>query len=593
MNYLKVRSKMILISVGVIVLVIFSVVYSSRCMGQIREKAVSDMEEDIRHNYDENIKNQINVAVSVLETFYQKAKNEECTLEEAKTMAADEIREMRYGEDGYFWVDQSDGLSIVLLGNDAEGTNRMETKDVNGYQMVKEIIRVAVEDGGGYVDYAFPREESKESYPKRSYSEYFEPFDWVIGTGNYTDSIDDEVTKINQEFIAFARTRELKFLIICMTFTLLFTAAIIAVSINIIRPLKAVEKNLGGLSKGDFSTSMDSKYLKRRDDFGVLARAIEQMRSNVGFLIGEVKKGSDNIAGMVGHMSSNMGELNAEIEDVSATTEELAASMEETAATTDEMNTMTKEIKTASKSIAFHASEGAKQADEIHRRAERAKEQAVSNREHVRVNKDTIKSSLVQALEDAKVVEQITVLAESIMGITSQTNLLALNASIEAARAGEAGRGFSVVAEEIRKLAEQSRENVENIQKVTGDVRGAFSHLKEDSKRLLDFVEQDIDESFDLFDKMSEEYDQDATQISGLVSDFSATSQQLLASISNMIESLDSINIATGEGAEGTTNIANKSVIVTEKAEAVAKDTRGTEETVHILQNNVAKFSFR
>ena len=71
----------------------------------------------------------------------------------------------------------------------------MDTKDADGYEMVKEIIRVAVEDGGGYTDYVFPKEGETEASPKRSYSEYFEPFDWVVGTGNYTDYIDDDIGK--------------------------------------------------------------------------------------------------------------------------------------------------------------------------------------------------------------------------------------------------------------------------------------------------------------------------------------------------------------------------------------------------------------
>lgn len=84
------------------------------------------------------------------------------TLDEAKKIAADEIRQMRYGNGGYFWVDQSDGKNIVLLGSSTEGTNRMNTKDADGYQMVKEIIRVAVQDGGGYTDYVFPKEGETE-----------------------------------------------------------------------------------------------------------------------------------------------------------------------------------------------------------------------------------------------------------------------------------------------------------------------------------------------------------------------------------------------------------------------------------------------
>ena len=152
-----------------------------------------------------------------------------------------------------------------------------------------------------------------------------------------------------------------------------------------------------------------------------------------------------------------------------------------------------------------------------------------------------IRSSLQKALEDAKVVEKIGILADSILNITGQTNLLALNASIEAARAGDAGRGFAVVAEEIRVLAEQSQEAVANIQAVTENVSSAVGNLAKDSNRLLDYVDQDVVESFALFEKMADDYNADATKINELVSDFSATSEELLASINSISEAIDGI----------------------------------------------------
>ena len=87
---------------------------------------------------------------------------------------------------------------MVLLGSATEGTKRMETKDADGYQMVKEIIRVGQESDGGYTDYVFPKEGETESSPKRSYSRAFEPFGWVVGTGNYIDYIDETVEKETQ-----------------------------------------------------------------------------------------------------------------------------------------------------------------------------------------------------------------------------------------------------------------------------------------------------------------------------------------------------------------------------------------------------------
>ena len=193
-------------------------------------------------------------------------------------------------------------------------------------------------------------------------------------------------------------------------------------------------------------------------------------------------------------------------------------------------------------------------------------------------------------MEDAKVVEQISVLAESIMGITEQTNLLSLNASIEAARAGDAGRGFAVVADEIRNLAEESKKNVENIQEVTEKVGNAVANLKRDSERLLQFVETDVESSFDLFDTMADEYNNDATDINDLVSDFSATSEELLASISNILDSVDSISQATTESASGTTNIANKTVNVASQSGTVSDHSKEAEQAVMVLNQGVQKF---
>ena len=156
---------------------------------------------------------------------------------------------------------------------------------------------------------------------------------------------------------------------------------------------------------------------------------------------------------------------------------------------------MTQQIEEAAREIAIRAQDGATEAEEIHQRATQTKDETVANRMKVKQMLSEIRQGLEKALEDAKVVEQIGVLADSILAITGQTNLLALNASIEAARAGEAGKGFAVVAEEIRVLAEQSKDAVANIQSVTENVNHAVKNLTCDSNRLLDFVDTDIVES--------------------------------------------------------------------------------------------------
>ena len=124
---------------------------------------------------------------------YAKYEAGEYTEEEAKKMSADLIRGISYGENGYFWVDTLEGDCIVLLGKDTEGTNRYDAADVNGFKMIQAIIAAAQEEGGGYVDYYFPKQGEEEASPKRSYSLVFEPYGWVVGTGNYTDYIDTEI----------------------------------------------------------------------------------------------------------------------------------------------------------------------------------------------------------------------------------------------------------------------------------------------------------------------------------------------------------------------------------------------------------------
>lgn len=161
MKNMKVRTKLNLILVLVILLVALGGTVSVKDMEDVKDKALETMEASSRQSYDDSIKEQVEVVISLLSEINDAYKAGTYTLDEAKKIAADEVRQMRYGEAGYFWIDQSDGTNVVLLGSDTEGTNRMETKDAKGYQMVKEIIRVAVEDGGGYTDFVFPKPGEK------------------------------------------------------------------------------------------------------------------------------------------------------------------------------------------------------------------------------------------------------------------------------------------------------------------------------------------------------------------------------------------------------------------------------------------------
>ena len=590
MNNVKVQTKLAIVMLATIVALVLCAVISSESMKQLQSKALETMEADERESYDEQIKQQVDNVVSLCQTIYDQYQAGVYTEEEAKKLAADEIRQLRYGDGGYFWVDQYDGTNVVLLGNDTEGTNRMETKDANGYQMVKEIIRVGQEAEGGYTDYVFPKEGETEPSPKRSYSKAFEPFEWVIGTGNYTDYIDDKVASIEKDFTSYVTNKRTTFIISTIIEGAVVVFLLILIILSIIKPLKKCISSIGVMEQGDFSQALGTALLKRRDDFGKLAGSIESMRTEMNGLIGEVKSRATEIAGIVQEIDTNIQALDEEIENVSATTEELAAGMQETAASSEEINAMSHEIESAAKSIATRSQDGAMEADDIRDRAVSIKKTTTENDKRTKAIHAEINEGLTKALEDIKVVDQIGVLAESIMEITGQTNLLALNASIEAARAGEAGKGFAVVADEIRVLAEQSKAAVVHIQDVTKNVVESVTNLADGAKKLLEFVGTDVVDSFAGFSDMADSYSNDAGSIDGLVTDFSASSEQLLASINGVMDAIGEVSKAATEGATGTNDIAEKTGVVVEKAAEIKEKAEAAHAAADRLQKNVEHF---
>ena len=590
MNNVKVQTKLIIVMLTTIVALVLCAIISSESMKQLQSKALETLEADERASYDEQIKQQVDNVISLCQTIYDQYQAGVYTEEEAKKLAADEIRQLRYGDAGYFWVDQYDGTNVVLLGNDTEGTNRMETKDANGYQMVKEIIRVGQEADGGYTDYVFPKEGETEPSPKRSYSKAFEPFGWVIGTGNYTDYIDDQVASIEKDFSSYVTGRMTLFIISTLIEGIIVVLLLIMIIISIIRPLKKCISSIGVMEQGDFSQAMGTALLKRRDDFGKLAASLESMRNEMSGLIGEVKSQATEITRMVQEIDDNIQALDEEIENVSATTEELAAGMEETAASSEEINAMSHEIESAAKSIATRSQDGATEADDIRDRAVGIKKTTTENDERTKAIHAEINEGLTKALEDIKIVDQIGVLAESIMEITGQTNLLALNASIEAARAGEAGKGFAVVADEIRVLAEQSKAAVVHIQDVTKNVVESVTNLADGAKKLLEFVGTDVVDSFAGFSGMADSYSNDAGSIDALVTDFSASSEQLLASINGVMDAIGEVSKAATEGATGTNDIAEKTGVVVEKAAEIKEKAEAAHAAADKLHQNVEHF---
>ena len=590
MNNIKVRTKLVIVMVIALIALALCTVISNTSLSGLGNNALDIIENDMRSSYDEQIKAQVDNVISLCQSIYNRYEKGEYTLDEAEKLAADQIRDLRYGNNGYFWVDTYDGTNVVLLGNDTEGTNRMDAVDTNGFAYMQAIINAGKQEDGGFTDYVFPREGETESSPKRAYSKAFEPFGWVLGTGNYTDDIDDDVLDVKNEFSSYESNSRMAIIGIAVVMEVILILVLTLITVSIVKPLKKSLTHINEIAQGDFSKEFEQDLLKRKDDFGQLADSLEKMRSEMKELIGEVKSEALEITGMVQEIDTSLQALDDQIENVSATTEELAAGMEETAASSEEMNAMSHEIESAAKSIAERSQDGANEADEIRERAVKIKKDTDENDRRTRSIHEEINESLTKALEDIKVVDQINVLAKSIMDITGQTNLLALNASIEAARAGEAGKGFAVVADEIRVLAEQSNAAVAHIQEVTGNVTAAVENLANDAERLLEFVGNDVVESLGGFAEMANSYNSDAANVDSLVTDFSASSEQLLASINGVMDAISDVSKTATEGATGTTDIAEKVGNVVQEAEAIKQKAETTYHSAEKLQKNVERF---
>jgi methyl-accepting chemotaxis protein len=264
--------------------------------------------------------------------------------------------------------------------------------------------------------------------------------------------------------------------------------------------------------------------------------------------------------------------------------------MEETAASSEEMNATASEIDQAVETIATKAQQGAISAGEISTRAREIKGNATVSQESASKVYYSTQEKLRRAIEQSKAVDQIMVLSDAILQITAQTNLLALNAAIEAARAGDAGKGFAVVADEIRKLAEDSKSAANGIQNITMTVVTAVANLSSSSEEVLEFIDKQVLKDYDTLVQIGDQYDKDAEFVDDLVTDFSATSEQLAASIQEMIKTIGQVSLAANEGAEGTTDIARKAMTVVEKSEEVMKQSDISRESSDMLMKMVEKF---
>ncbi|MVX64364.1 methyl-accepting chemotaxis protein [Clostridium chromiireducens] len=358
----------------------------------------------------------------------------------------------------------------------------------------------------------------------------------------------------------------------------------------ITKDLEIVRNDINSFAKGDFSVKMNMKPLSRKDEIGYIGKAIESMQGGIKSIISDVIKETDVIQENVRNTNEQLNKLQIDIESISATTQQLSAGLEETSASTHEMNETASEIELSVEETAMKAKEGKEAARKIKQRAEELKVKALTSNEKAQNVYNKTHASMVKSIEKTRTIEKIKILSDTILSISEQTNLLALNAAIEAARAGEAGKGFTVVAEEVRKLAEDSKEAAGGIQSMTQTVIQSVDSLVSESKNMLQFIDENVLKDYETLVETGEQYSNDASFVDNLVSDFSSTAEKLSESISNIVHIINEVSSAATEGANGSTNIAGKTIDIANSIREVILQAELTKESSDRLLEEIQEF---
>jgi len=380
------------------------------------------------------------------------------------------------------------------------------------------------------------------------------------------------------------------FLIATITLIALFGIFMtVIILLSIIRPIGKLNEKLRTLAEkgGDLTQQID---IHSRDEIGDLALSVNKFLTNFRLIMTEVNACYKSVEATAVTVSERLVELNENIEDTSATVEELSSGMEETSTAAEQVNVSTIEIETAIEAMAQKAQEGSVAAGEISRRANELKNNIIVSQQTANQMYEETKINLEIALQQSKAVEQIPILSNAILQISSQTNLLALNAAIEAARAGEAGKGFAVVADEIRKLAENSKETVNEIQKITKEVVVSVGNLTYNSRVVMNFIDSTVKSDYNNMLNTGDLYNNDAEFVDNLVTDFSATAEELTASIEGIIKSISEVARNVREGSSGTQSIAERTTTIVTKVNEVQKQMQISIGSAGKLKEAVSKF---
>lgn len=342
-------------------------------------------------------------------------------------------------------------------------------------------------------------------------------------------------------------------------------AMIISVAIGafmglvVTRPITQIGEIVENTAKFNFQRNENSdKLCKRKDESGNMANALREMRASLRAMVADIQRAHSDLDDTLKKLTDITDQVQIMSGENSETTQGLAAAMEETAAAMETVNNTVTQVKERAQTIRDNSKEGEQASIESKQRADNLKNTTGVAQDKTTQMYRTVQEKTAEAMEQAKAVEKINQLTQSILDISGQTNLLALNASIEAARAGEAGKGFAVVADEIGGLAAQTSSTVGNINGITTEVNQAVKNMEACMQETLSFLEETVLKDYSGFMDVAEKYTEDASGFEENMKAIGREVDTLLAAIVEIADSVSGITLTVGEAAQNITSIAQK-----------------------------------